>query len=216
MSCDRHWKLLLGGFGSLVQGHYISKVKSKLCAWPILSFTLSFCWENIVSFVLPLNTNTHISILPFSRVWNEPFHLNPNQSQWDQPVVQWQNMAICPSLIPTAPRLISQPLRVTHWINCLCLQAILCLIVWFISEEEELGKWQVCVRGCLGVCVCEPRDEERCETHAAGWKSEWFYVVPTWIHLSPLMFTVSTHRSRVKATVKQRRHNFILTSSDNS
>lgn len=54
MSCDRHWKLLLGGFRSLVQGLYISKVKSKLCARPILSLTPSFCCENIVSFVLPL------------------------------------------------------------------------------------------------------------------------------------------------------------------
>ena len=165
MSCDRHWKLLLGGFRSLVQGLYISKVKSKLYARPILSFTPSFCCENIVSFVLPLspNTHAHISTLPLRPsplVWNEPFHLNPNQSQWDQWVVHWRNMAMCPSLIPTALRLISQPLRITHWANCLCLQATLCLIVWFISEEEdeELSEWQACV--CLRVCI-------------EGWRNMW-------------------------------------------
>lgn len=42
MSCDRCWKLLLGGFPSLVAGPGISKVKSVLSARPIRSLTLFF------------------------------------------------------------------------------------------------------------------------------------------------------------------------------
>lgn len=159
MSCDRHWKLLLGGFRSLVQGLYISKVKSKLCARPILLFhTLFLLWKHCLICTPPPPKRTHTPtsssspVHPSLLVWNEPFHLNPNQSQWDQWVVQWRNMAICPSLIPTAPQLISPPLRITHWSNCLCLQATLRLIIWFISEEQELGERQVCV--CERLCVC--------------------------------------------------------------
>lgn len=108
------------------------------------------------------HTHLYPPLCPSPPVWNEPFHLNPNQSQWDQlrlsRVAQWQNMAICPPFIPTARRLISQPLRITHWANCLCLQATLCFIVWSISEEEELGEWQsVCVCDCRCVCACIKR-----------------------------------------------------------
>lgn len=139
MSCDRHWKLLLGGFRSLVQGLYISKVKSKLCAQPILSFTASFCCENIVSFVLQLNLNTHTSLqspdaVPSCAKWTVPFEsLSVSMRPLSCSLAKYGNMSFPYS---QGLQLISQLQQHSGPIVS-AYRATLCLIIWFISEEEE-------------------------------------------------------------------------------
>lgn len=106
MSCDRHRKLLLGGFWSSVEGLYISKVKSKLCTQPILSFAPSVCCGNTPSFVhththARENTQTPPPPVPFSCCVRDGLFIQIPISLNDT-IAQWQNMAICPSLVPTA------------------------------------------------------------------------------------------------------------------
>ena len=178
MSCDRHWKLLLGGFRSLVRGLGISKVKSNLCAPPILSFTPSFCWENIVLFVLFLDTHTHTHTHTHPHTHTSPSSPVPFPScaKWTVPcesqsvsmkpvscsVAKWGNMSFPHS---HGSQMIRQPLRKTRRANCLCLQATLCVIIGFISQKEEPGEWQA------GVYIKR--------SHAADWKREGCHTVHT-------------------------------------
>lgn len=64
MSCDRRWKLLLGGLQCLVRGLYISKVKSKHCVHPILSFTPSLLWKHCLICSHPQHKHTHAPKMP--------------------------------------------------------------------------------------------------------------------------------------------------------
>lgn len=157
MSCDRHWKLLLGGFRSLVQGLYISKVKSKLCAQPILSFTASFCCENIVSFVLQLNLNTHTSLqspdaVPSCAKWTVPFEsLSVSMRPLSCSLAKYGNMSFPYS---QGLQLISQLQQHSGPIVS-AYRATLCLIIWFIrgggggvervmSVLYSMSEWMTC------------------------------------------------------------------------
>lgn len=93
-------------------------------------------------------------------------------------------MAMWPSPIPTAPRLIRQPLRITHGGQLLLLTSY--FVSYRLIHQRGGGAGRVtglCVRLSARVCecvhVCVSGDEGRCETHAADGKPEWFYVVPT-------------------------------------
>lgn len=149
-------------------------MKSNHCARPILFSPPFLLWKHCLNCSPPPlqpNMHEHTHTLPPcpSHCEMKPFYLNPNQSQWDQWVVQQQNMAICPAPIPTAPWLIRKPLRVTHWANWLCLQATLCLIIWFICAEEELGEGPVCEHNWLRLFVLVGFEGWRQHCNICGW-----------------------------------------------
>lgn len=175
MSCDRHWKLLLGDFRSLVWGLYVSKVKSKPYTRPIHPFMPVLLWKHsLICTPRPQHKHTHSHCALPPVKWTIP---SKSKSSSMRPVsCSVEKYGNKSSPIPRAPWLISQPLRGTRWTNCLCLQATSCLIVRFIREEQELGERQV------GAFTCSWRDEASWGTRGDEWKSEWFHAVPTWSH----------------------------------
>lgn len=137
MSCDRCWKLLLGGFRSLFQRFCLSRVKSKLSDLPDLLYLPSLCYEVIVSYGITSNPNTHTS------TQTSPSSLSPallsemSHSIWILNRLSGTSKLFCSEIFLlwfSADKRSTQKNTLDPFP---LLTATLCLIMWFISEGRS-------------------------------------------------------------------------------